>query len=60
MNSPYPFSENNRNNQKPPQKKKLDFKMCKKNTLKSLHDIEYFLNDFNIFIKYIRLYKILK
>ena len=43
MNSPYPFSENNRNNQKPPQKKKLDFKMCKKNTLNSLHDIEYFL-----------------
>lgn len=43
-----------------PPPKKFNFKCCKDNTLKSLHEVEYFLNNFNRFIKYIKLYKILK
>ncbi len=50
----------NRGGKCPPPKKKFNFKCCKDNTLKSLHDVEYFLNHFNRFIKYIKLYKILK
>ena len=37
-----------------------DFKCCKDNTIKSLHEVEYFLNHFHRFIKYIKLYKMLK
>lgn len=44
----------------PPPKKKLSFKTCKKNTINSLNDVEYFLRNFNKFIKYVKLYKILK
>ena len=36
------------------------FKCCKKNTICSLNEVEYFLNNFNNFLKYIKLYKILK
>ena len=50
----------NRGRNCPHQKKKFNFKCCKDNTLKSLHEVEYFLNNFNRFIKYIKLYKILK
>ena len=50
--------ENRDSNCPPP--KKFNFKCCKDNTLKSLHEVEYFLNNFNRFIKYIKLYKILK
>lgn len=50
----------NRGENKKPPKKKFDFKLYKKNTVKSLNDIEYFLNDFNRFFKYIKLYKIIK
>lgn len=49
----------NRGDKKPPQKK-FDFKLYKKNTTKSLNDVEYFLNHFHHFFKYIKLYKILK
>lgn len=45
---------------KPPKKKKLNFKTCKKNTINSLHEVEYFLRDFKNISKYIKLYKILK
>lgn len=45
---------------KPPKKKKLNFKTCKKNTINSLHEVEHFLRDFKHFSKYIKLYKILK
>lgn len=52
--------ENKGGKKAPPPKKKLSFKSCKKNTIKSLHEVEYFLNHFNHFIKYVKLYKILK
>ena len=41
-------------------KKKADFKAFKKNTIKSLGEVEYFLRDFKKFSNYIKLYKILK
>ena len=41
-------------------KKKLNFKTCKKNTIKSLNEVETFLRNFGQFTKYIKLYKILK
>ena len=43
-----------------PQKKKLNFKTCKKNTLCSLNEVEHFLRNFNGFMKYVKLYKILR
>ena len=52
--------ENKGGKKSPPHKKKLSFKTCKKNTINSLNDVEYFLRNFNKFIKYIKLYKILK
>ena len=42
------------------QKKKLNFKICKKNTLNSLNEVEHFLRNFNGFMKYVKLYKILR
>ena len=47
-------------NSPPPKKKKLNFKTCKKNTINSLNEVEHFLRDFNHFLKYVKLYKILK
>lgn len=41
-------------------KKKIDIKQLKNNTLNSLNEVEMFLNDFQRFKKYIKLYKILK
>ena len=41
-------------------KKKMDIKQLKDNTLNSLNEVEMFLNDFQRFKKYIKLYKILK
>ncbi len=46
-----------RNNKK---KKKMDFKLIKKNAFNSLNEVEYFLHDFKKFSNYIKLYKILK
>lgn len=46
--------------QKKPPKKNIDFKKLKKNTCKSLNEVECFLNDFKRFSNYIKLYKILK
>lgn len=40
--------------------KKSKFKDIKNNTLKSLNEVEYFLNNFKKFSKCIKLYKILK
>lgn len=45
---------------KKPKKKKVDFKTLKKNTCKSLNEVEYFLNNFQKFTNCIKLYKILK
>ena len=46
-----------RNNKK---KKKMDFKLIKKNAFNSLNEVEYFLQNFKKFSNYIKLYKILK
>ena len=40
--------------------KKLDFKCLKKDTCKSLNDVEYFLNNFTHTLKYIKLINLLK
>ena len=45
---------------KPPHKSKISFKNIKDNTFRSLNEVEYFLNNFNHFLKYVKLYKILK
>ncbi len=54
------MGETKKNNQKLPPKKKLDFKTCKKNTLHSLNEVEYFLNNLKKFTRYVRIYKIFK
>ncbi|OKZ65649.1 MAG: hypothetical protein BHW02_03890 [Clostridium sp. 28_12] len=46
--------------QKPPPKKKLNFKSLKKDTCKSLNDVECFLNKFTDSLKYYKLIKLLK
>lgn len=50
------------NHTKPPIKKKksLCFKSLKKETCTSLNDVEHFLYNLNFFIKYIKLYNLLK
>lgn len=53
-------SQNNRGEKKSPPKKKFDFKSCKKNTIKSLNEIEFFLNNLNRAFRYIKVYKIFK
>ena len=53
-------NENNRGGKNPPPKKHFDFKCCKDNTIKSLHDVEHFLNNFQHYFKYFKLYKLLK
>ena len=53
-------SHDNRGEKKSPHKKSFDFKSCKKNTINSLHDVEKFLNNFQYYFKYFKLYKILK
>ena len=56
------FEDENRGEKKnpPPKKKKPNFKTMKKNTVKSLNDVEYFLNNVGNFVKYVKLYKLLK
>ena len=44
----------------PPKKKKLNFKTCKKNTINSLNEVEYFLNNFNRLCDTITIFKILR
>lgn len=41
-------------------KEKVDFKKLKSNTINSLNEVEYFLNDLKKFRNYLKLYKILK
>ena len=43
-----------------PKKNKIDFKEKKNNTIKSLNQVEGFLNDFKHFKRYIHLYKFFK
>lgn len=52
--------KNNRGGKNPPQKKHFDFKCYKDNTIKSLYDVEHFLNNFQHYFKYFKLYKLLK
>lgn len=57
------FEDENRGEKKNPaskKRKKPNFKTMKKNTVKSLNDVEYFLNNFGNFVKYVKLYKLLK
>lgn len=44
----------------PPKKKKFDFKSLKKDTCTSLCDVEHFLCNFSSFVKYVKLYDLLK
>lgn len=39
---------------------KPNFKNIRKNAVKSINEVEFFLRDFKRFSKYIKLYKILK
>lgn len=41
------------------EKNKFDFKTKKDNTIKSLKEIEYFLNNINKFSNYLKLHKML-
>ncbi len=52
--------QNNRGGPKPPPKKKSKIKICKDNTLKSLNDVECFLNDFQKFNWYVHFLKLFK
>lgn len=56
----YENEKRSKNKPPPSKKKKINFKSCKKNTINSLNEVEHFLRNFNGFIKYIKLYKILK
>lgn len=47
-------------NPPPKKKQKFSFTCFKKDTCKSLNDVEHFLCDFNTFFKYIKLYNLLK
>ena len=53
-------SNSSRGERKPPRKNKFDFKNCHENTIKSLHEVEYFLNNLHDLSRYLRLYKLLK
>lgn len=57
----YPM-ENRGENKSSPKKKKnhFDFRTKKDNTLRSLKEVEYFLNDFKRIAKHIKLYRLLK
>lgn len=54
------MEQNNRGNKKLPPKKKFDFKCCKNNTIRSLNEVEYFLNNLHKFSRYLHLYKFFK
>ncbi len=50
----------NRGDNRPPQRKHFNFSNCTKNTIKSLNEVEYFLNNLKNFKRYIHLYKFFK
>lgn len=54
------FETNKRGDKKSPPKKSFDYKKYKKNTFKSLNDVEYFLNNFHKFKYFLKLYKFFK
>ena len=51
---------NNRGDKKSPPKKSFNYKKYKKNTLKSLNDVEYFLNNYKKFKHFFKIYKLFK
>lgn len=53
------LDSNKRGDKKSPPKK-FDYKKYKKNTLKSLNDVEYFLNNYKKFKYYFKIYKLFK
>jgi hypothetical protein len=53
-------NQNNRGEKKSPQKKSFDFNLYKKNTINSINDVEHFLNNFNYYSKYLKLFKFMK
>ncbi len=54
------YMKHNQNVENYPLKKKIDFKCYPKNTIKSLIEVEHFLNNFHYYFKYFKLYKLLK
>lgn len=50
----------NRGAKKTPHEKQFNLNFCAKNTMKSLREVEYFLNNLNKFTRYIHLYKFFK
>lgn len=64
MNNLYKSNLNNIKNRgdlsAPPKNKCFSFKSMKNNTICSLNEVEYFLNNFNKIAKFIKLYNILK
>ena len=50
----------NRGGKKTPHKKQFSFNSCSKNTIKSLREVEYFLNNLRNFTRYMHLYKFFK
>ena len=54
------MEEPKKGNNKLPPKKKIDFKSCKKNTIHSLNEVEFFLNNFKKFSRYVKVFKFFK
>lgn len=54
------MEEPKKGNKKLPPKKKFDIKTYQKNTLRSLNEVEYFLNNFKRFSRYVKLFKFFK
>lgn len=62
MNNIYKANSNYTENRgaQAPQNKKFNFKKAKDNTIQSLNEVGYFLNNFSHFMKYVKLYKLFK
>lgn len=56
----FTMEQNNRGDKKSPPKKSFDFNLYKKNTIKSLNEVEHFLNNLKSVSKVIKIKKILK
>lgn len=54
------MEEHKKGNKKLPPKKKFDIKTYQKNTMRSLNEVEYFLNNFKRFSRYVKLFKFFK
>ena len=52
--------QKNREDKKSPQKKSIDFKKYKKNTINSLNDVEYFLNNYKKLKRAMKFYRLFK